>query len=333
MIKLKRKVQEGASLAGRRPARLHAFLGLFFITIAALGFRMEMKLNETFANSVYLSRYGIIVKNNTLDSAKSNNGAYATETADTWLISTNTSDAFDPENLQRTDRVPCGANKCFFPLKSDSSIGFLVAPSERLSKHQSKTEWFKTIEASWEFAEHLKSEHDIKHFLLGPPMNVTISHSLAAILNQNLWRESKAKFLTKERFPEGSTAFIQKVKTAPTPNLLFGCANSKVQQFQREKDEFIPLIKRKRRFARRFTKYLKQAKAMIRKEPCLIMDFQLLVDTKGRLYHLDLDRCFALDDSSEKRAVSKEMADSCFQSLDDIEASLLQSLGVRVVAD
>jgi len=28
------------------------------------------------------------------------------------------------------------------------------------------------------------------------------------------------------------------------------------------------------------------------KYPCLLNDFQLMIDFKGRIYHIDLDRCF-----------------------------------------
>lgn len=129
-----------------------------------------------------------------------------------------------------------------------------------------------------------------------------------------------------ERYFVGSTVYVQKVRTAPMPNLLLGCANSKVKQFQRDVKEFIPLIEEKRRFAGNLKKNLEKARVMMHEEPCLVMDFQVLVDARGMLYHLDLDRCFEPNDSNARRAVSKEMTDACFDALVDIETTLLQSL-------
>ena len=294
-----------------------AFAGMLVV----LSFRLEW--HDTFATSADLSMNSISNTKHLRESNRQNDvakilGEHEVGDTITSLLSTH-EHAFEPENLQRTDKVPCGANKCFFPLKSDPTIGYLVAPSKRKSKEQSEQDWFKTLEASWELAEQLEHEYDIQQFLLEAPKNITISHNLAALLNRNLWRESRAKFETKERFPEQSIAFIQKVSTAPTPNLLFGCAHSKVQQFQREVDKFIPLIRRKKRFARHFRKYMDQARAIMRKEPCLVKDFQVLVDTKGRLYHLDFDRCFIPDDPGAKRAISEEVTRSCMDALDDIE--------------
>jgi hypothetical protein len=279
----------------------------FAAMLAVLGFRLEW--HDTFATSAELSMNSISKRKNVRGSKKF---------GDTRVTPFDVH-AFEPENIQRTDKVPCGANKCFFPLKSDPTIGYLVASSERNSKEQSEEDWFKTLEASWELAKQLEREYDIQQFLLEAPKNITISHNLAARLNQNLWRESRAKFETKERFPEQSIAFIQKVATAPTPNLLFGCAHSKVKQFQREVDEFVPLIRRKKHFARHFRKYMDQARAIMRKERCLIKDFQVLVDTNGRLYHLDFDRCFIPDDPGAKRDISEEIASSCMDALDEIE--------------
>jgi hypothetical protein len=287
--------------------------------LVVLGFRL--KWHDTFGTSADLSMNSFSTNKNVRESKR--NRVSAEKLRDTHF---EYSTAFQSDNLQRIDKVFCGANKCFFPLKSDPKIGYLVAPSKRQSKEQSETDWFRTLEASWELAEQVEREYDIQQFLLEAPINITISHDLAAHLNRNLWRESRAKFERKERFPEQSTAFIQKVKTAPTPNLLFGCAHSKVQQFQREVDEFIPLIRRKKRFARHFRKYMDQARVMMQKEPCLIKDFQVLVDTNGRLYHLDFDRCFTPDEPGTKRVISKEVADSCFQALDKIAKHVSRAL-------
>lgn len=40
-------------------------------------------------------------------------------------------DAFQIDNLKEAERINCGKNKCFFPIKTDTSIGYLVARSTR----------------------------------------------------------------------------------------------------------------------------------------------------------------------------------------------------------
>ena len=236
--------------------------------------------------------------------------------------------SFQPENLLLSNRVPCGANKCFFPLKSNPQIGYLVAPSKRKSdkERKSSTAWFRTLEASWQLAEYLENEYDIRQFLLEPPRSITVTNHLASHLNRNLWRESQSKMLTKDRYPEGSTAFIQKVQTAPTLNLLIGCAPSKVRQFQQDVDEFLPSIERRNSFASNFKNEMRKARKLMKDEPCLIKDFQVLVDTKGELYHLDFDRCFMPGEAGTKRIISKELSDSCFEALDEIENRVQKAL-------
>ena len=162
--------------------------------------------------------------------------------------------AFEPESLQRAGEAPRGANKCFFPLKSDPTIGHLVAPSKRKSKEQSERDWLKALEAPRELAGQLGQERGAQQLLLEAPKNITASHDLAALLNRNPWREPRAQLEAKERLPEQSAALAQKAAAAPAPNLLLGRAHSKVQQFQREVDNFMPVIRRKKSFARHFRK-------------------------------------------------------------------------------
>jgi len=300
--------------------------GVFLVVVlTVLGFRGEW--HNAMAMSSGLSMKSLSEeRDQDIKSKTSNSHDYHVKESDDTIPQSTQEDAFQPENLLLSERVPCGANKCFFRLKSDPNIGYLVAPSIRLSKEQAETDWFKTLEASWQLAEYLVREYEIKQFLLEAPRNITITSDLATHLNQNLWLESKARMQKSERFPEGSTAFIQKVQTAPTPNLLVGCAPSKVRQFRRQVDEFIPSIKRKKRFARRFTKYMRQARELLEQEPCLMKDFQVLLDIKGRFYHLDLDRCFMPGDVGTKRVISQDVADSCFEALEEIESHVRQAL-------
>lgn len=44
---------------------------------------------------------------------------------------------------------------------------------------------------------------------------------------------------------------------------------------------------------------LKTARNLVRKEPCFSFDFQILLDAKGRCFHIDYDRCLETRAKSE----------------------------------
>lgn len=141
-------------------------------------------------------------------------------------------EAFLPENLQQADRIQCGFFKCFFWLKHNESIGYLVTPAE--DHWEKSTSW----EKSWHYAECLRKTYDIENLLLEPPTNTTVTPELASVLNSNLWIAILERSEHK-RYKEGSTIIIQKVKAVSTPNLLFGTTKRKLKQFTNQIGNFI----------------------------------------------------------------------------------------------
>jgi hypothetical protein len=194
-----------------------------------------------------------------------------------------------PENLGWPTRVPCGSQKCFYHLKSNRQVGYLVAP-------EMKSDRLKSLEAGWELAKQLETDYNIQHFLLAPPTKLKVSNQLATRLNRNLFIEKSRKILgqrkAKKRFPKGSKVLTQKVKMAPKRHLIIGCVDSKVRAFKKDLPNFISYVKYKESFAQNFNESFAAAKKVLDVEPCLVKDFQVLVDTKGRTFHLDFDRCF-----------------------------------------
>jgi len=139
-------------------------------------------------------------------------------------------------------------------------------------------------------------------------------------LNQNLWSEKGQRLFQNERFPENTTAFVQRVKVAPEPNLLIGCVESKVKVFEQYLGDFMESVNDKDEFGRRFQENLKMARKLLNEvEPCLVKDFQALVDTDGNLYHLDFDRCFSPESGTKKYTAVEEIAQlPCTRALDAI---------------
>ena len=130
--------------------------------------------------------------------------------------------------------MPCGANKCFFRLNENPDIGYLVQPDVfRYDKRTTREQLFQMQVKSWEFAEQLRKEHDIQHFLLEPPTKVTSHKEACKQLNANIFSEAREVKYDEDRFPWKSTVFIQKVRLAPEPNIIIGCTTTKQGQFQR----------------------------------------------------------------------------------------------------
>jgi hypothetical protein len=81
-------------------------------------------------------------------------------------------------------------------------------------------------------------------------------------------------------------------------------------------------------FLKHFYKNLEYTRKLLHKEPCLIQGFQVFLDKRGSLYHLDFDCCFLPNDLRKKRKVSKNKIKSCFDGLDKIEITVSETLGV-----
>jgi len=233
---------------------------------------------------------------------------------------------FQTKNLVSAERVPCGAYKCFYALKSDPSLGYLVAPltTPRILKNMgSEDDWYDMLVKSWHYAEHLRRENNIKHFLLAPPTNVTVSKGLASRLNKNLWNVGHGvaydgRYDKGERYKVGSTAFIQKVKTAPEPNLLIGIQFHKHKTFKQQLGEFLSSVNDKEEFGRRFSKSLAETRKLLQQEPCLTYDFQALVDTSANFYHLDFERCL--------QPTRRNETELYLEAIDDIERQVHEAV-------
>lgn len=240
------------------------------------------------------------------------NGTTTTKTEPTkktksLTIATNRSrhEDFLPENIGWPSNVPCGSFKCFYRLKSNQQVGYLIAP-------EMKSKRIRSLEAGWQLANQLKSNYNISHFLLEPPRELQVSRKLGERL--------------KKRFQKGSTISLQKVKVAPRQNLLIGCVENKYAAFKKTWPKFLAHVKDPEAFTKNFSKNLGEARRIVENEPykCLIKDFQLMVDTSGKIYHLDFDRCYR--SSGDAFRMSKSFITSCFHNLEKIERCILDGV-------
>lgn len=231
-------------------------------------------------------------------------------------------DDFLPENIGFPSKVPCGSQKCFYHLISNRQVGYLVNP-------ETKSNRLKVLNDGWELANRLEREHGIQHFLLSPPTPVKVSKEMAKRLNHNLYIERTRKIQRGKkahRFPKYSTVYVQKVQMAPKQHLLLGCVPSKVAAFRKDLVKFMPNVNRNHTdtFLENVSKNLKDAKTLIDREPCLVKDFQVMIDTKGRLYHLDFDRCFS--SSGHVFHMPRTFTRKCMRVLDRMERYIRRDL-------
>ena len=218
------------------------------------------------------------------------------------------------DDLVLSSRIPCGKEKCFYTSKTSPNEGYLIARTSR--SHAS--EKYERLVEGWQLATRLEREYHIPHFLVSPPTIVPVSDHLAALLNENLWYETQDlpvdqvgnKKKPKDRFPPFSQAYVQKVQVAPTPNLLLACAPSNRPHFERHLHQFL-LNVHPTKFMTNFSKNLNKTRELLTTEPCLMKDFQVLMDPEGDIYHLDFDRCF------QTRQVDETQ--TCLDYLNEVE--------------
>jgi len=230
-------------------------------------------------------------------------------------------DTFHPDNLDLTRSIPCGANKCFFRIKGAPRVGYLAT----LKRFGSERDWFHEMESSYHLAMHLEEKYSIQHLLLDHPTRVIVTKALATRMNANLWRESDG---SPPHYTEGATAILQKSRAATEPNLLIGNSPDKMKMLERHLGAFVASIQDKELFARQFAENMNVTRNIVKEQPCLLRDFQALVDTEGQLYHFDLDRCFELGYQSVEWALIEPNLRDWLEAFGRIERQVLQTVAI-----
>jgi len=191
--------------------------------------------------------------------------------------------------------APCGRHKCFFQLKGDDTVGYLVAEVEAKSvnndEEESAASYSQVMDIGYQLAKYLEGEYAIRHFLMAPPQEIVISQPLGEKLNMNLYHPGTGKSKKKwaDRFLDESSLVVQKVSVAPSPSAFIRNHPNTQKWIYDGFDDFLASVQHKTKFVKQFRKELNEAAKLIAKEPFYAKDFQALVDTSGRLYHIDFD--------------------------------------------
>jgi len=199
----------------------------------------------------------------------------------------NTDKSFRLNNLDLSVPISCGKKKCLFTLKSDPSIGYLVSSDGDDSK-------LKKLTVAWLYAKHLEFHYKSKHLFLGEPRELKISSDFAHRLNSANLTRLAVNGVVSSQAPSFSKGVVlaQKVRVSPKSSLLVGC-DRKFDHAVDRLDEFVSAIKDKKKFVVNFEEQVENMKYIlkVKENQCLLRDFQVLVDTKGNINQIDLDRC------------------------------------------
>jgi len=202
------------------------------------------------------------------------------------IVRPNDDDSFRLENLASQGNV-CGKDKCFFPLKNQIDMAYIV------QQEPINGSVFHLWSTAWQFGLKIEKKHSLRHLAITPPETIKITKSFANRLNTNLTKFYNGAEKLTRRYHEGDVV-VQKVRIMPTPSLLFGCNERKNSYFFNNwETKLLAFVNDKKTFRQNLEDNIRTIGKLIKsQESCLSRDFQVFVDTRGDMYHLDLDRCF-----------------------------------------
>jgi hypothetical protein len=182
-------------------------------------------------------------------------------------------------DIDYSSKGNCGHYKCFFRCSTDPQTGYLVTRTNNDS--------FKAQLRGWEVAKDIETKYNARHFYLTRPIIVKANSTITTRLNANLKLPPDVK--RKQNFFGGLALAVHKVRIAPSDTVLVGCNRRKVRP------TLMAISKKldKTNLAMvtdTFEKEITDLTHLLQAESFLVWDFQVWVDSQGKLYHFDLDR-------------------------------------------
>ena len=229
-------------------------------------------------------------KSNVLAKSSSTTGSTSSTSSthnDTSAIVSANDESFRLDNLDLSVPISCGKKKCLFKLRSDPTIGYLLLASDG---NDSK---LRKLQVAWLYAKHLELHYKAKHLFLSEPKELKMSTKFADRLNgANLTRLTVNGESGKAPTFENGPIVAQKVRVAPTGSLLVGCDRKFDHAVERLSD-FVSGIEDRKSFVKNFDEQVSVMRDVlnVKENQCLLRDFQVLVDAKGNINQIDLDRC------------------------------------------
>jgi hypothetical protein len=206
------------------------------------------------------------------------------------------------KDMDLSKGATCGVFKCFLRSISNHSRGYLVAGEEI----------YEGMYHAWQLANQIRDEFGAKHFYLDvSKVNATraILDRLNAVVEQPLSRVVKDWETNRQLLhltPANATMgkmTVQTVHAAPKPSLFLSAANDNYKVSLSQVDAFRPHISDKDAFRRQLTSEFVRIDKILHTYPQLCFDFQGLIDTQGRFYHMDMDGYYNQNRRQDKRFI------------------------------
>ena len=207
--------------------------------------------------------------------------------------------AFQWSMLHQSMPGICGHSKCFFRDSFDpEKVGYAIA-----SHHPNTLQW------TWSKVKKLQLEYGAQHVYLGPPESVKVSGYLVDAFHDRRKQNSEEHTMHQEMNvteflhltetgiglefgKEDGMIIVQKMHVVPQPFLEVGHGSVRPRKVENDWPWFASFISEKESFSERLLLEEQKLRELLSNEPWLKQNFQVLIDTKGRILHFDLDRGF-----------------------------------------
>lgn len=186
---------------------------------------------------------------------------------------------FNWTDVDLSVKLNCGWHKCFSKSVSNTSIGYLFASIRN----------YRQMKDSVDVALELEHRYGSKHFhvdLVKDTVTDEFRHRLNSLVEQPARR---ARGLAVSDVFDSPRLVVETVVIAPEPNLFFASRAANKKLLKTQMAEFREIIPDKEAFRDQMEIEYQRLKKVLRGRPTLVLDFQVLIDPQGNLYHIDLD--------------------------------------------
>ena len=190
--------------------------------------------------------------------------------------------------------ISCGALKCFFHAKKEKGVGFVVSPRWAKRKQVGGLSWYLKMHSAWTLTKDFKARFGsaFRHFNLGPPVMKGLRQSADLKSTDRIFLLYPMYYAGRksQSGPSVMQLTVQKVWAAPSPNFVIkvGVGSTMLEPWT----SFLrSSVTDRAGFLQKFKSGLAASLSMAHQEPCLLTDFQIMVDKAGAVYQVDIDRC------------------------------------------
>lgn len=185
----------------------------------------------------------------------------------------------------------CGIFKCFYPLASDRSVGYLVSQSGNTEDMDPVQVERNAMQVQWERGQYLSEHYGLRHLMLAAPERLHFETAALAEYMSN-HNSKKMGWKTHVHFNASLPLDVQRVRVLPQPYALIGCMKVKRRHAEKTWGSFMASVNRDT-FLPTFTQAINHLETILDteiKRGALggARDFQGIVSNEGDIYLIDI---------------------------------------------